>query len=164
MELYNAGIDFKIPDESPYIALDMIRVYEPDVAESMGLILHDIATNKADKAGRAAFKTYWLLRLFSSISDMQRGLASSTNVEEYRQTRPNMKGDWPQTEEELAEYINWYKKAFQLIHKDEDYNIFLDGYGVEMKLEFVKDGVKFISAGPDLEFGTADDMSLVRTL
>jgi len=73
-------------------------------------------------------------------------------------TKPGFDTLLPRNEGELDNFIKWKISCYQT-----DYTEMLDAYDNPIDFEIVPEGLKAISAGPDKEFGTDDDIVFVRT-
>ena len=74
--------------------------------------------------------------------------------------KPSIAGELPTTDEELAVYLDWMATGYNGC-VDENGNL-CDIFGTPINFELVEYGLKAISAGPDKEFGTKDDIWIMR--
>jgi len=79
--------------------------------------------------------------------------------------KPDIKGQLPTSEEELAIYLDWvYDLTQWSLGGDEHDNKLYDRYENEIKFELILGGLKATSAGYDRVFDTDDDIWAIRYL
>jgi len=163
-DMIDAGYYFEVDEEIANICL-LIDLYGDEVEKLTKKRFDDIIAKQEDVKYWDKIKSKIVNNMYFLLPDITYRTTSRTVVLEDGTTMvvdpPNMKNKYPQTEEELKEYIEWGAiKGGEV----SEYGALYDWYGTPYKWEMFEGGITLSSAGKDKEFDTKDDIVLTKKL
>jgi len=167
-DLYNDMMDaycyFPVNEDIIYIA-ELIGLYGDDEAKLIKKQFDEVIAKQEDvKYWKKIENKVWT-DIFYLLRSINYRTIPRTVVLEDGTTMvvypPKMENKFPQTEEELKEYIEWGAIRGGEVS---EYGALYDWYGVPYKWEIFEGGITLSSAGKDKEFGTEDDLVLTQKL
>jgi len=74
--------------------------------------------------------------------------------------KPDIVNDFPTTEDELDTYLKWMAMGYKSLTSEG--GELCDAFGNPLRIQFIDKSIKAISSGADKEFGTKDDIWIIR--
>jgi|GEM_PF-1547225 len=160
-KLLDEDIDYTI-NIDVYFAVHGIDIYNAELGKVLMEQLDFLWKNERKYEKLRHYNQSRMNTYGQSVSKSNMSFQFFWQTDDYVETKPDIEGELPTTEEELIEYNRWLLSRFRDLNRG-NFPYFRDLYGTELRYAIVNKGLKVISAGKDKVFDTEDDELFIRT-
>ena len=155
-DIFANNVDYEI-NRNIFYGNYAFRDYDKEMEERFAAELETLLKNEGKFRRELNLNLWWLQNHSMTVSEIQQQYKLLKMDTDLAYTRPDIVGNLPRTDEELEKYLAWRTKNFV------GEKVLKDRQGTPIKFEIDPLGLKAISAGPDREFGTDDDVIYINT-